>query len=489
MSPYTFSVIEAVALIVGFSLAMLLLVSQWVQHRNSIELFFVANREVGLLIGSLSVAAAWIWAPALFVSSQKGYQQGIPGVFWFTFPNALALILFAFLARRIRKVMDQGYTLPEFIRQRLGVRSHVLHIVAIFVVQTYAVIVQLTGSLLLLNLLTGISKTTLILIIATLFLALAGLHGIRTSILIDVIKAVMIAVVSIVIIPWTISRAGGITSVINGLGGSQGTYTNLFDPTVAWTFGVPISISLLSGIAIDQQQWQRAFSIRRQRVRLVFIIGGIIFAFVPASLALLGFIAANPAMGISVQSTQLSGVAAVAHFLPKVGVMIFTIMVLAGLTSAGSAALCAVSSIGGIDIYRQYLNRNATDQQIISASRAIMFGVLFIAMVISLLPNVQILYIQLLVGSFRAALLVPTILALFWRRLSGRAAFYGMLTGIVVGVPLFVYGTLVNNATISSLGSLLPIFISTLICLIGSYLSQDKFDFNKLSHSYKAIGD
>jgi urea-proton symporter len=489
MSSNTFSVPEAVALIVGFSLVMLVLTSRNKRQKDSINLFFVANRKVGLIIGSLSVMAAWIWAPALFVSSQKGYEQGLPGVFWFTVPNALSLVFFAFLAKRIRQVMDQGYTLPEFIRQRLGVRSHFIHIIAIFVAQTYAVIVQLTASLLLLNLLTGISKVALLLIIAALFLALAALRGIRTSILLDVIKAGVIAVVIIVIIPWTIAAAGGAAEVSQGLGGSKGTYTNLLDPTVAWAFGVPITISLLSGVVIDQQQWQRAFSIRRRRVRSAFVLGGIIFALVPASLALLGFLAANPAAGVEVTSTQLAGVAAVAHFLPKIGVVIFAIMVLVGLTSAGSAALCAVSSIGGIDIYRQYLHRKATDHQIIRASRISMFIILFIAMVISLLPNVQILYIQLLVGSFRAALLIPTVLALFWRRLSGKAAFYGMLSGIVVGVPLFIYGSLVNNTTLSSLGSLFPILVSTAICLIGSYRSRVTFDFNQLSQTYAAIAD
>ena len=37
--------------------------------------------------GGTSIAASWIWAPALFVSVQLAYEKGIAGIFWFTIPN------------------------------------------------------------------------------------------------------------------------------------------------------------------------------------------------------------------------------------------------------------------------------------------------------------------------------------------------------------------------------------------------------------------
>ena len=47
------------------------------------------------LSGSLSIAAAWIWAPAFFVSSERGYLYGWQGLAWFIVPNVLCLLLFA----------------------------------------------------------------------------------------------------------------------------------------------------------------------------------------------------------------------------------------------------------------------------------------------------------------------------------------------------------------------------------------------------------
>jgi Na+/proline symporter len=39
--------------------------------------FLVANRNVNWILGGASIAASWIWAPALFVSVQMAYQKGL----------------------------------------------------------------------------------------------------------------------------------------------------------------------------------------------------------------------------------------------------------------------------------------------------------------------------------------------------------------------------------------------------------------------------
>ena len=166
---------------------------------NSLS-FLVSERSVGLLLGSITVAIAWVWAPALFVSSQKAYEQGLPGLFWFTLPNAGGLILFSFLASRMRTIFSQGFTLPEYMSLRFGKRMGLLYSFAIFVVQSYAVIINLTAALLMLNLVTGIQKQTLILILGIMMLTLSLLKGIRSSIVADTIKAVLISVVALIIV-------------------------------------------------------------------------------------------------------------------------------------------------------------------------------------------------------------------------------------------------------------------------------------------------
>ena len=56
--------------------------------------FHTADRQLGLWQSAMSIAATWIWAPALFTSAEKAYSSGIPGLFWFLVPNVLCLLFF-----------------------------------------------------------------------------------------------------------------------------------------------------------------------------------------------------------------------------------------------------------------------------------------------------------------------------------------------------------------------------------------------------------
>src|SRR5260221_13469182 len=135
--------------------------ARWDKWRTK-DGFLVAGRNVGWLLGGFSIAASWIWAPALFVSIQMAYQKGLAGIFWFTFPNVIALAIFAFLAPTIRRQLPEGYTFPQFIKQRLSSeRVHKLFLFPYIFYQLMAVTVQIYAGGNLLSLLTGISLNVL----------------------------------------------------------------------------------------------------------------------------------------------------------------------------------------------------------------------------------------------------------------------------------------------------------------------------------------
>ena len=48
--------------------------------------------------------------------------------------------------------------------------------------------------------------------------------------------------------------------------------------------------------------------------------------------------------------------------------------------------------------------------------------------------------------------------------------------GMLVGVPLFVYGSIIKNINISTTGTLLALIISGLICYIGSISRKEKLE-------------
>ena len=79
--------------------------------------FHVADRRLGLFQSAMSIAATWIWAPALFTSAEKAYTTGWPGLFWFLVPNVLCLLVFVPFAQRIRAQMPEGVTVSGYMAE------------------------------------------------------------------------------------------------------------------------------------------------------------------------------------------------------------------------------------------------------------------------------------------------------------------------------------------------------------------------------------
>lgn len=450
-----------------------------IRFKDNLQTFLVSNRSIGPIIGALSISAAWVWAPALFVSSQKSFESGLPGIFWFTLPNALALVLIGVFATRLKSYMPEGVTLPDFIKLRLGKRNHIAFILIILIVQTYSLILHLTATNLVLTSFTSYSREVLIFLISATFLILAFIRGIRSSIFADIMKILFIFIIVLLIVPMSILRSGGLQTIMDGIGGKTGNFTNILDSGVFLTFGIAISISLLSAAVIDQQLWQRAFSIKKGREKIAFYFGAAIFFFIPVLLSSLGFIGAanhlNPA------NNQLVGYEVISNSLPFIGVALFVFTIIITMIAAGSSALCAASSIVCVDIYKEYLNKSASEEQCLKIGRYSMILLLLIAMVISLIPNIQIVYLVLLIGSIRGVLLMPTYFAIFRKKLSSTGVFYGILIGLLVGFPVFLYGSLVKQPIISSIGSLLTLIISFSIIVLFNRLRPEFFDFEHIN--------
>lgn len=484
--------INAISFFIMFWIICLIVIMRFNRkEKNTWEIFLLSNRNVGLFLWAISIAAAWTWAPALFVASQKAFEQWLPGLFWFTFPNIMAIVLFSFIATRMRKIFDHGYTLPEYIKIRFDKKMQIVYMISIFVIQSYSVILQLTAALLLLNIVTGIEKNILILILWFIILSLSLIRWFRSSLVIDTIKALSIAGVCAFIVPWVINLTWGPLNIVQWIWWIKNNFTNIFDLNVALAFGIPISISLLSWIVVDQQHWQRAFSIRNNVVRKSFLLGAALFWIVPILLGILGFVAAGTGLVLTVNQTQLVGVFLIKNYLPQIGIYIFSFMVLVWLIAAWMSALSAAWSIWAVDLFRM-IKKDITDKDTILISRITMIVVLLIAILVALIPNIQLLYLMFLIGVFRATLMLPTILSLYWSKLSTNFTFYWIILGMLLGVPLFIYWSVIKSSFISSFGSLMPIIISTIFCILWVMISPSNFNyeiFNKLYHDRKKKSD
>lgn len=462
--------------------------------------FLKAGSNVPWHLGSLSIAASWIWAPALFVSVQKAYELGIPGIFWFTLPNIIALLVFVFLGPKIRQRIPGGYTLPDWIKYRFDDKwVHRIYLVIYFWYQVMAVTVQIFVGGLLLSFLTGINLNLVMILLSIMVLSYAIISGLRASIITDFLQMILILGAVFIIIPWTYNVAGGWDAVSKGLGGLAQN-KNIFDWKVIYSFGLVTTIGLISGSISDQQYWQRSFAINKKHLTLAFIVGGMLFGIVPIMLSVLGFLGANPDLGIIMpEGVQLPmiGVAVVSKLLPTGALILFVVMLLSGLASTLDSGLCAGASLWAIDmaknsdmekkvIHKERLGiildddelkvKNELDKKTPIKSRQAMFGLtllgLFVAFLIEYIPGFGLDKLWWVFNAVASMAVVPTILSLYWDRISSRGVLWGFLCSFV-GIIAFVVGNAVNNTLLIVLSSVFIIIVSLAINL--SFPSKERF--------------
>ena len=479
-----------------FALAMILATTTTSgQHRwHTAAGFMAAGKNVPWWLGAISICVTWIWAPALFISTQQAYQNGLPGIFWFTAPNILSLMIIAPLSVRIRKYIPTGYSQPEWIRYRFDGKIHKLYLIVFFWYQLIAITMQLYAGGNIFSLLTGAPVQSVMLILAATTLTYGTVSGMRASIITDFIQYALIILGGLLIIPWTLSQAGGLPMITAGLGGITGTHHSLFDAQIAFNFGIVTSIALISGSLSDQQNWQRAFAIEEKKLARAYIVSGILFGIVPIALSTLGFLAANPASGIKLPQgidPAMIGVAAVAHFLPHWAVVAFIIMMLAGLCATMDSAMCASASLFAFNCFPfsqlerqvrikelsgeslsadEILAQNELDRKTLMRGRLAMISItaigLLLAFAVLYIPGFGLQYLWWTLNSVGMCVAVPTVLSLYWNRLDAKGVFWGTIIGLIVGVPIFVYSNAQGLIWLTVACSIGIISVSTFFCLL-----------------------
>ncbi len=474
--------------------------ARWKRYR-SIQGFLVAERNVSWWLGAASIAASWIWAPALFVSVQSAYQQGLAGIFWFTFPNIIALLIYIWLAPKIREKMPLGYTLPQWIKFKLqNEKVHKMYLFPYFFYQLMAVTVQLFAGGSLVSFLTGIPLINAMAIMAITVLIYAFISGLESSFVTDFVQFLLIVVGVVVVVPWAISAAGGWQSVTQGFGGISGQFRNIFDPGVAFSFGIVTAIGLISGAISDQQYWQRAFAIKKENLIPSFAFGAVMFGIVPIALSSLGFLAANGSLGIALPKgvdVSMIGVATVSQFLPVAALALFVVMLLSALYSTLDSGVVAASSLYVTDVVKytdqekvilekidkgqiltpqeEAMGKQLDDKGVKNSRKAMLWitiGGFIVALAANYIPGFGLKHLWWIFNTVAACVVVPTVLSLYWDRLDAKGVFWGVLVAFIVGVPLSIYGNIIDNPKWIVGASLFIILVSASFCLIFSKKSE-----------------
>ncbi|MED3717341.1 hypothetical protein P4518_08095 [Geobacillus thermodenitrificans] len=419
------------------------------------ESFLAGNRNISWPRMALSIAATWIWAPALFVSGEKAYVDGLVGLLWFLVPNVLCLILFIPFAKRLRQRLPRGYTLSEYMERVYSQRVKRIYLVELVGLAFLSTIVQLVAGGKVIHTMTGIPFWATTVILGLFILAYSLRSGIVSSVTTDFWQFLFIFGGLVVIVPMLAGEVGA-RSIVEGLGGvkNQGDI-GFFDAhgiEVMLAFGIPTVIGLLSGPFGDQNFWQRALSVREQDVGKAFFWGAIVFATVPLLMSTIGFMAYGS--GFRASDPAMVNFEIVNEYLPYWAIVLFMFMLISGLASTVDSNLSSVSAL-------------VHDMKQGASMKDFRLGMVVMTIAAIICSNIPATIVDffLFYGALRSTTLVVTILTLMDVRLSERGAFYGVSASMLIGFPTFVYGKMIGNTAISLAGNILILVLAGAVAL------------------------
>lgn len=432
------------------------------KKENNIEQFCVGNRNIGWLMSALSIAATWIWAPALFTSTENAYTKGFAGLFWFLVPNVLCLILFIPFAKRIREEMPEGITLSGYMYGKYHSKSvrntYLFQLGALSALSTG---VQLLAGSKILSMLTGIPFAAMTVIMAVIAFSYSQFSGIKASILTDAVQMFFMLAVSICFVVFGVKNGGGLETLVMGLGGITGDAGSLFSKRgleIFLGFGLPTTIGLISGPFGDQCFWQRAFCVEKKKLGRAFFVGALLFGIVPLSMGILGFIGAG--MGYAAIDTGVINFELISTLFPAWAVVPFLFMIVSGLLSTIDSNLCAISSLT-TDIFKE---------KTLGKTKFAMVLLLAVGIIVANIPGLTVTYLFLMYGTLRAATLLPTIFTLKGVKLKSQGVVAGIVSALIIGLPIFGYGNITGTAIYKTIGSLMTVILSGAVALIVSRL-------------------
>ena len=261
---------------------------------------------------------------------------------------------------------------------------------------------------------------------------------------------------SVGFVVFGVKNGGGMETLVMGLGGAAGDAGSLFSGR-GWEiflgFGLPTTIGLISGPFGDQCFWQRAFCVRKDRIGRAFLVGALLFGIVPLSMGMLGFVGSG--MGYAAADTGIINFELISTLFPAWAVIPFLFMVVSGLLSTIDSNLCAVSSLT-TDIFKE---------KTLGKTKFAMILLLIVGIAVANIPGLTVTHLFLMYGTLRAATLLPTVFTLKGIKLTPQGVAAGIISALIIGLPVFGYGNIQGIAAYKTAGSLLTVILSGAVAL------------------------
>ncbi|KAH9687567.1 Urea-proton symporter DUR3 [Citrus sinensis] len=448
-----------------FTSFLVWLEKRYVGSRHTSEWFNTAGRNVKTGLIASVIVSQWTWAATILQSSNVAWEYGVSGPFCWGTAAHLVFLAFCFLTNII--------------------------VTAMLLLGGSAVVNALTG--------VNIYAASFLIPLGVIVYTLAG--GLKATFLASYIHSVIVHVVLVIFVylVYTASSELGSPSVMynrlvevasksricqepvshagQSCGPVNGNYKGSFLTILSsggLVFGIINIVGNFGTVFVDNGYWVSAIAARPSSTHKGYLLGGLVWFAVPFSLATslgLGALALDLPLTETEASHGLVPPATAIALMGKGGSILLLTMLFMAVTSAGSSELIAVSSLCTYDIYRTYINPDASGEKILKVSRAVILGfgcfMGFLAVILNK-AGVSLGWMYLAMGVLIGSAVLPIAFMLLWRKANAIGAIAGTITGCLLGIITWLSVTAIEYGRINldTTGRNAPMLAGNLVSIL-----------------------
>jgi SSS family solute:Na+ symporter len=443
-------------LLAGYSVA-LVLVGLWIARlvRGAGD-FFVAGRRLTAPLVFSTVLAANIGAGSTIGATGQAYRDGI-SAWWWNGSAAIGTLFLAFLiGPRIWAIAKAHhlYTAGDYLEWRYG--RHVRGVVAVLIWAGTLFILagQLIAGAAILEVVAGLPRWGGALIGGAVMTTYFVAGGLLSSAWVNLVQLAVLLGGFMVAVPLAIASVGGLDAIRNVSTTVPGFVDPLYSagPGSGWAFLFLLAPGFVVSPGLVQKVYGAA-DVRTVKVGVgVQAVVLMAFSFLPVLIGMAAR-AAHPDIAVRDQVLPLMFTE---HLHPLVGGLALAAVFSAEVSTCDAILFMLATSLSQ-DLYKRFVNPDASDQRLLSVARvaSVVGGGLGVALAIVLPPSV-ILALGIFYSLLAVSLFVPVVGGLFVRAAGSHEAFAAILTGVSVRVALQVF----NNGR--GVGVIDPTLLGTL---------------------------
>lgn len=403
------------------------------------------------------------------------------------------LLVGAFIAPRWHKI--GVLTAAEYINKRLGISVQKSYTLLFLLISLFT-----TGSFLypvakLLEVSTGLSLISCILLIGGICILYVTIGGLRAVVVTDVLQFIILFAAILIVIPLAFDKIGGVSNFIDSV---PNTFFNLVNEEYSWGFIIAFGLYNAVFLGGNWAYIQRYTTVRtKEDARKVGYLFGGLYSFSPILWML-------PAMIYFVVNPNLSGLSDEGAYLMMCKEVLpqgLLGLMLGGMIFATASSLNATLNISAAvftnDVVKQ-LVLNMSDKKLVKVARysTITFGIfaIVVALLIPFMGGVVnvVISVAALTG---VPLYLPVLWTLFSKRQTGKSVLAVTLISLVVNIFFkfispWMFDFSLNRADEMILGVGFPV-----LCLLGyelwakmrSEVSLKYLEYEQLQVQYKQV--